>query len=192
MTKPTVANHRTQTRMYLEEAAANKFTDADCDTALKQSLAVLSGYVFRQSKVTVTGINTTDTIIDLTSLAPAEAVTEIVPTGSSTSITDFRPRAGFLVLKSAIGATSADVYWRGCYTHDGTNTDWYPDQYFGAVCMLAAGILMLGRERNMAETDAVKSAAFLQPAVRLFENAINIMANRTATPTSTSYQSKTL
>jgi hypothetical protein len=190
MAKPTVLEHRTDIRAYVQEMAAAQFTDIEVDANLANALNVLSGYVIKYAKVNKTGLTTNQTLIDLATDCPAESVVEIVPTGLA-SITDFRARGTELVLNKQVGATAADFVYRSRYTHDGTNVDWYPPQYRGAVCMLAAALLIYGRQREMAETDALKANAMPAAAARMFDTAVAIMSNRPQTTSSSTYTSRT-
>ncbi len=182
MTKPTVVEHRTNIRGLLSEAAQDKFTDAEVDANLANALYTLAGYVVKLAKVTKTGLTTGQTVVDLVADCPAESVVEVLPSGG-TAATEFRPRGTELVLKNQVGATSADFYYRAAYTHDGTNTDWYPPNYRGAVCMLAAAYCLLGRQKELAEIDSLKANAIATTANRMFDTAIAIMSNKPASTT---------
>ncbi len=177
MTKPTVAEHRTNIRGLLSEAAQDKFTDAEIDANLANSLYALSGYITRLAKVTKTGLTASQTVIDLTADCPTEAVCEVLPTGL-TPVTEFRARGSELVLKNALGAAGADFYYRAAYTHDGTSVDWYPPQYRGAVCLLAAALCIIGRQKELSELDSLKAQAIASSANRMFDTAIAIMSSR--------------
>lgn len=184
MAKPTVAEHRTNIRGLLSEAAAVKWTDAEIDANFANALFVLSGYVPKLCKVNKTGLSVGDLSIDMVADCPAESVTEIVPTGLA-SVTEFRARATVIVLKAAIGATAADFYYGSAYTHDGTNVEWYPQQYRGAVMMMAAAMCIIGRQRELAETDTLKATAIATAANRMFDTAIAIMSGKA--PSSSTY-----
>lgn len=179
MAKPTVLEHRTNIRGLLSEATQDKFTDAEIDANLANALFTLSGYVTRLAKVNKTGLTVNQTVIDLVAECPPEAVVEVLPAAGN-PVTEFRPRGTELVLKGQIGATSADFYYRAAYTHDGTNTDWYPPNYRGAVCMLAAAFCIIGRQKELSELDSLKANAIATSANRMFDTAIAIMGNRPA------------
>ncbi len=177
MAKPTVAEHRTNIRGLLSEAAAATFTDAEIDANLANALFTLSGYATHMAKVNKTGLTTSQTVIDLANDCPAEAVVEVLP-AALTPVTEFRARGTELVLKNQIGATSADFYYRAAYTHDGTNVDWYPTNFRGAVCLLAAALCIIGRQKELAELDSLKAQAIASSANRMFDTAIAIMSSK--------------
>ena len=179
MTKPTVIEHRTNIRGLLSEATAKYWTDAEVDANLANSLYVLSGYVTKLAKVNKTGLLVGDTLIDMVADCPAEAVVEIVPTALS-PVTEFRARGTVLVLKAAIGATGADFYYRAAYTHDGTNTDWYPPFYRGAVVLLAAAMCITGATFETSVVDSLKATAMGTTSYRWFDTAIAIMSGKQA------------
>jgi hypothetical protein len=186
MAKPTVSEHRTNIRGLLSEATQDKFTDAEIDANLANALFTLSGYVVKLAKVNKTSLTAGQTVIDLSADCPAEVVVEVLPSGG-TPVTEFRPRAAELVLKNQIGATSADFYYRAAYTHDGTSTDWYPPNFRGAVCMLAAAYCIIGRQKELSELDSLKANAIATSANRMFDTAIAIMSNKPASSASATY-----
>jgi hypothetical protein len=179
MAKPTVSEHRTDIRAMLAEASAGTFTDAEVDQNLANALNVLSSASHRTSKVNKTGLTTDQIVIDLATDCPAESVVEVIPSGGA-ALTEFRARGNELVLKAALGATSADFVYRARYAHDGTNVDWYPAHLRGGVCMLAAALLIIGRQRELSETDPNKAHACASAAQRLFDTAISILLGRAA------------
>jgi hypothetical protein len=177
MAKPLVADHRVSIRAHLQEMAAGQFTDAEIDAALADALDVLSYYAPCIAKVNKAGMVTTATVIDLSADCPASSVVEIIPAGSA-SVLDFRVLGAAISLVAAIGATSADIYFRSRWTHDGTNVDYYPQHYRGAVCMLAAGICMNGRANELSFPGAqfMPLAATAQLcAAKLIDYAMGIM-----------------
>ncbi len=153
MPKPTVADHRTSIRALLQEMAAGQFTDAELDACLTDALDVLSHYVPCIQKLTKTGLTADQTVINLSSDCPAQSVVEIIPAGFA-PVVDFHARGAELVLINAIGATSADIFYADRWTHDGTNVEFYPLQYRGAVCMLTAGLCFNGRAMELTSPGA--------------------------------------
>jgi hypothetical protein len=149
MTKPLVADHRTEIRGYLQEMAVLQFTDAEIDACLNNALAILSTYepcYLTLAKTTLV----TDTTIDLSSDCAASAVTEIIP-AAGVPIIYFRARGASLILSSQAGSTTLTIVYRDRWKHDGTNVDCYPQHMHGAVTMLAAGLCLNGRAHEVAE-----------------------------------------
>jgi hypothetical protein len=182
MSKPTVLEHRADIRAMVQEMTALQFTDAEIDANLANALNVLSGYIVRVEKLTKSGLATNQSIIDLSADCPPETVTEIILAGTQSGIvSEFRARGTELVLTKPLGATSAEIVFRSRYKHDGVNVDWYPPQYRGAVCLLAAALLIYGRQRELAESDALKANALPTVAARLWDTGISIMSGRPLT-----------
>ena len=171
MTKPTVTEHRNEIRALVLEMTPVQFTDAEIDLNLSNALNVLSGFATRLEKITLAGLSADQTSIDLSADCPASEVVEVVPSGLS-PVTEFRPRGGELLLQSPLGALSADFIFRSRFRHDGVEVDWYPPHLRGALCMLAAAMLILGHGRELAETDYSKCTALTAQANKLFDTAL--------------------
>ncbi len=180
MAKPTVADHRTEIRGYLQEIEAAQFTDAEINAALNDALAILSNYEPCERAVTVTGLTPASLSINVVDTCPASAVIAIYPTGGGVLLT-FRVRDTWLLLDQALGDTSAILLYRDSWRHDGTNTDYYPQRWRGAVTMLAAGLCLNGYVREIAVTVSVNTNLPLKPetiqtaAAELIRNALLIM-----------------
>jgi hypothetical protein len=173
MSRPTVLEHRTEIRALVQELTPVLFTDAEIDLNLSNALNVLSNFNPCLAKINLTGLSANQTSIDLSSGCPAGAVVEIIPAGGS-PVTEFRTRGAELLLLAPLGATSADVVFRSRYQHDGVNVDWYPPHLHGALCMLATALLILGRAREVAETDFNKASALTTLATKLFDTALTM------------------
>ena len=185
MTKPTVAEHRTAVRNYHDDTTTGSWSDATVDTEIKNALAILSTYQPYLTYVRRIDLTAEDTEIDLVNACPADAVVEVIPLGLD-PITEFRARGTVLILKSPIGSTTADFYYRGKYSHDGTYTDWYPPQFFGPVCMMATALCLFGIARVSIEGNTANAAIYQQIAARYFDTASAIFAGVTApSPVST-------
>ena len=178
MSKPTVLEHRSEIRTLLQEATAAQFTDAQIDQALAHALDVLSGYVTCMEKITLSGLTATQTVLDLSAETCAGAVLEVIPVGGAAR-SEFRPRGGELILLAPLGASSADVVFRSRFKHDGTSVDHYPPHLRGGVCLYAAGALILGHGRALAETDATKTVALTTLGIKFFDAALTIFGTRT-------------
>ncbi len=177
MPKPTVADHRNEIRALVQEMTPAQFTDAEIDLNLSNALNVLSGFVPYLEKITLTGLSADQTALDLSADCPAGEVVEVIPAGlapGSPALTEFRPRGGELLLPSPVGATGADVVFRSRYRHDGVEVDWYPPHLRGALYMLASALLVLGRARELAETDFDKCTALTAQATKFFDTALAI------------------
>ncbi|HEY3341543.1 MAG TPA: hypothetical protein VGK81_05975 [Anaerolineae bacterium] len=149
MTKPLVADHRTEIRGFLQEMAVVQFTDAEIDACLNNALAILATYEPCHLTLAKTTL-ATDTVIDLSADCAASAVIEIIP-AAGVPIIYFRVRGTSLILSSPAGATTLTIVYRDRWKHDGTNTDCYPLFLRGAVTMLAAGLCLNGRAHEVAE-----------------------------------------
>ena len=154
-----------------------QYTDAEIDQNLANALNTLSSYVPCVEKITKTGLTAGQKSIDLSADCPANAVLEVIPTGGS-PVSEFRARGAELMLMSPVGATSAEIVFRSRYKHDGANVDWYPPHLRGAVCMLAAALLILGHARELADTDFNKTVALTTLASKLFDTALAIFGAR--------------
>jgi hypothetical protein len=179
MSKPTVLEHRTEIRALLQEMAAAQFTDAEIDQALANALNVLSSYVPRSEKITLSNLNPAQCALDLTAEAPAESVLEVTPSGG-TARYEFRARGNELILMSPLGATSAEILFRSRFKHDGTNVEWYPPHLRGGVCLYAAALLILGHARELVETDYNKTIALTTLAGKLYDTALATFGARAA------------
>ena len=56
--------------------------------------------------------------------------------------------------------------------------DWYPPHLRGGVCMFSAALLILGRGRELAETDYNKTIALTTLGAKLFDTALTIFGAR--------------
>ena len=173
MTRPTVLEHRTEIRALLQEVAAVQFSDAEIDQTLAHALNVLSGYVPCMEKISLTGLTAGQTTLNLSAETAASAVLEVIPAGGPAR-NEFRARGGELILFAPLGATSAEIVIRSRFKHDGTNVDWYPPHLRGGVCMFAAALLILGRGRDLVETDYNKTVALTTLGAKLFDTALTI------------------
>ena len=177
MSRSTVLEHRTEIRALLQEMAAAQFSDAEIDQTLAHALNVLSGYVPCMEKITLTGLTAAQTTLDLSAETATGAVLEVIPTGGPPR-SEFRARGGELILFSPLGATSAEIVIRSRFKHDGINVDWYPPHLRGGVCMFSAALLILGRGRELAETDYNKTIALTTLGAKLFDTALTIFGAR--------------
>lgn len=178
MTRPTVLEHRTEVRALVQETAAAQFTDAEIDQTLAHALNVLSGYVPCMEKITLTGLTAAQTTLDLSNETAASAVLEVIPAGGQPR-SEFRTRGGEVILLAPLGATSAEIVIRSRFKHDGANVDWYPPHLRGGVCLFAAALLILGRGRELVETDYNKTIALTTLGTKLFDTALTIFGART-------------
>lgn len=177
MAKPTVLEHRTEIRALVQELTPAQYTDAEIDQNLANALNALSGYVPCVEKITKSGLTVEQKSIDLSADCSPCAVLEVIPAGGS-PVSEFRARGAELILMSPLGATSAEIVFRSRFKHDGTAVEWYPPRLRGAVCMLAAALLILGHGRELADTDYNKTLALTALASKLFDAALAIFSAR--------------